>query len=327
MTIDQHIAAGIDLGSNTFRLLVAICSAGNFRALDKKLVTVRLVRGLEKTQILHERAMQKGLEVLRVFRTSLDHYQPQSIRVCGTEALRQARNSYLFLQKAEKILQNKIDIVTGEEEAHLSLAGALSGYEEPFSGTVLLVDVGGGSTELLFADQTTGQTRVESMGLGVVGLTEKFLAATQADITAMDALLTDTIGNALEKMKFLKKLPAVNIIGSGGTATSLAALDLNLTSYDESLVHGHILLNNGMEKLWSRRIVLPADKRNELPCLGEGRGEILPAGLRIYQVLLKLMRQNKIRVSDTGLLEGILLSSISYIPYLNCSPHNFIPKS
>jgi exopolyphosphatase/guanosine-5'-triphosphate,3'-diphosphate pyrophosphatase len=165
------------------------------------------------------------------------------------------------------------------------------------------------------------------MGLGVVGLTEKFLAATQADITAMDALLTDTIGNALEKMKFLKKLPAVNIIGSGGTATSLAALDLNLTSYDESLVHGHILLNNGMEKLWSRLIVLPADKRNELPCLGEGRGEILPAGLRIYQVLLKLMRQNKIRVSDTGLLEGILLSSISDIPYLNCSPHNFIPKS
>ena len=327
MTIDQHIAAGIDLGSNTFRLLVAICSAGNLSVLDKKLVTVRLGRGLAENKILHERAMEKGFEVLRIFRKSLDHYQPQSIRVCGTEALRQAENSYLFLQNAEEILQSKIDIVSGVEEAHLNLAGALSGYREPLSGTFLLVDVGGGSTELLFTDQATGQTGVESMGLGVIGLTEKFLTAPQPDIAAMDAILADTIGSALEKLKFPGKLSAVNIIGCGGTATSLAALDLNLTSYNESLVHAHILLRNTMEELWSRLIVLPADRRNELPCLGEGRGEILPAGLRIYQMLLKLVQQDRMRVSDTGLLEGILLSSISDISSLDSSQHNFIPKS
>jgi exopolyphosphatase/guanosine-5'-triphosphate,3'-diphosphate pyrophosphatase len=234
MTIDRHIAAGIDLGSNTFRLLVAICAADNMRVLDKKLVTVRLGRGLEENY-LHERAMEKGFEVLRIFRESLDHYQPQSIRSCGTEALRQAKNSHLFLRKAEEILQNKIDIVTGEEEAHLSLAGALSGSKEPLSGTFLLVDVGGGSTELLFTDQATGQTRVESIPLGVVGLTEKFLATPQPDITAIDSILSDTIGNALEKLKIFEKLPAVDIIGCGGTATSMAALDLNLTSYNESL--------------------------------------------------------------------------------------------
>jgi exopolyphosphatase/guanosine-5'-triphosphate,3'-diphosphate pyrophosphatase len=327
MTIDQHIAAGIDLGSNTFRLLVAICSAGNLSVLDKKLVTVRLGRGLAENKILHERAMEKGLEVLRIFRKSLDHYQPQSIRVCGTEALRQAANSYLFLRNAEEILQSKIDIISDAEEAHLNLAGALSGYREPLSGTFLLVDVGGGSTELLFADQTTGQTGVESIGLGVIGLTEKFLTASQPNIAAMDAILADTIGSALEKLSFPGKLSAVNIIGCGGTATSLAALDLNLISYNESLVHAHILLRNTMEELWSKLIVLPADRRNELPCLGEGRGEILPAGLRIYQMLLKLIQQDRIRVSDTGLLEGILLSSISDIPSLNCSQHNLMPKS
>jgi exopolyphosphatase/guanosine-5'-triphosphate,3'-diphosphate pyrophosphatase len=327
MTIDQHIAAGIDLGSNTFRLLVAICSAGNLNVLDKKLVTVRLGRGLAENKILHESAMEKGLEVLRIFRKSLDHYQPQSIRVCGTEALRQAANSYLFLQNAEEILQSKIDIVSGVEEAHLNLAGALSGCREPLSSTFLLVDVGGGSTELLFADQATGQTGVESMGLGVIGLTEKFLTASQPDIAAMDAILADTIANALEKLRFPGKLSAVNIIGCGGTATSLAALDLNLTSYNESLVHAHILLRNTMEELWGKLIVLPADKRNELPCLGEGRGEILPAGLRIYQMLLKLTQQDRMRVSETGLLEGILLSSISDISSLDSSQHNFIPKS
>ena len=325
MTIDQHIAAGIDLGSNTFRLMVVNFSAGNLRVLEKKLITVGLGRRLQENN-LHDHAIEKGLEVLRIFRETLNHYQPQSIRICGTEALRQARNRQLFLQKAEEILQYKIDIVTGEEEAHLSLAGALAGYMEPLSCSFLLVDAGGGSTELLFADTETGQTRVESMGLGVVSLTEKFLAPSQPDIAAMDTLLAKTISNALERLKIPKELPAVKIIGCGGTATSMGALALNLTSFND-VVHGHVLQSNGMEDLWSKLIMLPAGRRNEIPCLGEGRGEILPAGIRIYQVLLKLMRQDNMRVSNTGLLEGILLSSISGTPSLNCYPHNFIPES
>ncbi len=157
MTIDQHIAASIDLGSNTFRLLVASFSAGNLRVLEKKLVTVRLGHGLKKNHVLHDQAMKKGLEVMRIFRETLDQYQPQNIRICGTEALRQAKNSHHFLQKAEDILQNNIDIISGEEEAHLSLSGALSGYKKSLSETFLLVDVGGGSTELLFADQAKGK--------------------------------------------------------------------------------------------------------------------------------------------------------------------------
>ena len=326
MTIDKQIAAGIDLGSNTFRLLVANCSAGIVQVLDKKLVTVGLGQDLKEDH-LQVRAMEKGFQALRVFRKILDHYQPQSIRVCGTQALRQAKNKSLFLQNAEEILQSKIEIITGEEEANLSLAGALSGYMEPLSSTFLLVDVGGGSTEFIFADTSTGQTRIESMGLGVIGLTEKFITTPQPDIAALDIMLTETIGNALEKLKCLEKIPSMDIIGCGGTATSMAALDLNLASYNEARVHGHILLRNSLEELWGKLIVLPAEERNAIPCLGEGRGEILPAGVRIYQVLLKLMGHDRMRVSDTGLLEGILLSNISQTPFLDCSLHNFIPKS
>jgi exopolyphosphatase/guanosine-5'-triphosphate,3'-diphosphate pyrophosphatase len=309
MTIDQHIAASIDLGSNTFRLLVASFSAGNLRVLDKKLVTVRLGHGLKKNQVLHDQAMKKGLEVMRIFRETLDQYQPQNIRICGTEALRQAKNSHHFLQKAADILQNNIDIISGVEEAHF-----LAGYREPLSGPFLLVDVGGGSTELIFAEQATGQTRVECINQGVISLTENYFTTPQPDIAALDGLLTDAIGIALEKLNITGMHPAVNIIGCGGTATSMGALDLNLTSYNDSLVHGHILQLMNIEKLWSKLIVLPADKRNALPCLGEGRGEILPAGIRIYQVLMKLVEHDRIKISDTGLLEGILLSSIPDTP-------------
>jgi exopolyphosphatase/guanosine-5'-triphosphate,3'-diphosphate pyrophosphatase len=311
MTIHQHIAAGIDLGSNTFRLLLANHAAGRLTVLTRKMATVGLGRGLEDTGLLHEESMQKGIGVLRTFREILTEYQPQSIRICGTQALRQARNSSLFLGKAEELLQQPIDIICGEEEARLSFAGALAGSTAPFSGPMLLVDVGGGSTELVFAASPAGEPRVTSVPLGVVGLTEKFITAPHADPACLDSLLAETLDSAFTRLALMQKEQPVLIIGCGGTATSMAALDLNLSAYSAALVHGHVLQSSSMEKLWHKLAALPADKRNALPCLGEGRGEILPAGIRIYHVLVKLLQQDRMRVSDSGLLEGITLSGLS----------------
>ena len=311
MTIDQHIFAAIDLGTNTFRLLVGTCSADGINILEKKLVTVRLGQGLGQTHILGEAAMEKGLEVLRTFRGALDNYHVHLIRTCGTEALRQARNSPVFLEQAREILQNEIDIISGEEEARLSLDGALAGNISP-DGAFLLADVGGGSTEFILTDTITGQTRIASVNLGAVTLTEKFLAAGQYD-PMIDVLLAEKIGRALEKINLPGNRQAMTILGCGGTATSLAALHLNLDSYDESRVHGHILHRDNLAQLWNSLTAMPAAERNKLPCLGDGRGEILPAGLRIYQKLLEFLHQDRVQVSDTGLLEGILLSLITGI--------------
>jgi exopolyphosphatase/guanosine-5'-triphosphate,3'-diphosphate pyrophosphatase len=255
--------------------------------------------------------MQKGLDVLRNFRATLNRYQPKNLRVCGTEALRQARNSSIFLRQAEKILLQPIDIIDGGEEAHLSLTGALAGCKKPLSGPLLLVDVGGGSTELVSAESSAGESRVASVPLGVVGLTERFTGAMNPDLHRLDRLLAEILTAAFEKLNLFKKRPLL-IIGCGGTATSMAALDLGLSAYNASLVHGHVLQSVSIEKLWQRLIALPAETRNGLPCLGDGRGEILPAGIRLYHVLLKLLQQDRMRVSDTGLLEGILLSSLPY---------------
>ena len=301
MTIHQQTAAGIDLGSNTFRLLVANSSAGSLKTLAKKMATVRLARGLEDNGLLDEEAIRKGLAVVRSFQETLTDYRPQSLRVCGTEALRQARNSRLFLRKAEELLQQPIDILSGEEEARLSLAGVLAGYTGSFPGPMLLVDVGGGSTELVFAVAPEGKTRATSLGLGP-----------PLDPLSLDSLLTESLNEAFDKLALTKKEQPVIITGCGGTATSMAALDLNLSAYDASKVHGYVLHNTSIEKLWNRLAVLPADERNTLPCLGESRGEILPAGIRIYLMLLKLLQRDRMRVSDTGLLEGILLSGLSH---------------
>jgi len=310
MTINNHIAAGIDLGSNTFRLLAADCAADSLKVLAKKTATVRLGRGLAHGGLLHEESMQNGFSVLRSFRQVMDRHQPESIRICGTEALRQAKNSRLFLDRAEEILQHTIDIINGEEEARLSLAGVLAGCREPVSGPLLLVDVGGGSTELVFAESPSGKTRMISVPIGVVGLTENFISTPPIDPAPLDRLLKETLTKHLNGLKLLKKKNQIRVLGCGGTATSMAALDLNLTSYNESLVHGHVLNKRAIEKLWEKLIVLPADKRNALPCLGDARGEILPAGIRLYHVLLTILQEDRLSVSDTGLLEGILLSSL-----------------
>ena len=312
MTIHRHIAAGIDLGSNTFRLLVADCSAGIGKILAKKLATVRLGRGLEDKGHLHKDSIARGLTVLRSFRGILDHFQPCTLRICGTEALRQARNNLLFLQQAEEILQHPVSIINGEEEARLSLAGVLAGMRESLSLPLLLADVGGGSTELLAADQSAANPRIKSLPLGVVSLTERFITASGPALASLDNQLTASLAPALKELALLPDRQPILIIGSGGTATSMAALDQGLTVYNESLVQGHVLQYHAIEKLWDKLIGLPAAERNELPCLADGRGEILPAGIRIYYTLLKLLQQDSMRVSDTGLLEGIMLSSLNH---------------
>lgn len=313
MTIHQNIAAGIDLGSNTFRLLVANYTPESLAVLAKKMATVRLGQGLADSGLLQENAMHKGLDVLHTFRQILNRYQPQYLRVCGTAALRQARNSGLFLQKAEDILQQTINIINGHEEARLSLAGALAGFRSPLASPLLLVDVGGGSTELVFAESSRGKIRVESVPLGTIGLTERFIETKDAHQDRLDKLLAELLAAALEKLQLDKKQPLL-VVGCGGTATSMAALDLGLSTYNPNQVHGYVLQMTSLEKLWNRLILLTADERNGLPCLGDGRGEILPAGLRIYSVLLKLLQQLRLQVSDTGLLEGILLSSLDHAP-------------
>jgi len=175
----------------------------------------------------------------------------------------------------------------------------------------LLVDVGGGSTELVFVRSPAAEVRAKSIGFGVVGLTEKFFGVSSPDIDRLDSYLAETLHDVLRNQLNFPQEMEVLITGCGGTATSMAALTLNQASYDASRVHGHMLSAAAIEKLWYKLAVLSPIQRNALPCLDHGRGEILPAGIRTYHVLLKLLRQESFRVSDTGLLEGIMLSSIN----------------
>lgn len=309
MTIPMQIGAGIDLGSNTFRLLIAEWRDGKLTVLAKKMATVGLGRGLDEDGLLQEESMQRGFAALRSFRRTLDRCQSPNLRVCGTEALRRAKNSRSFLDEAGALLGQQVETISGIEEARLSLAGALAGWPEPLPGPLLLADVGGGSTELIFANSAAGVIRAASVDLGVVTLTDRFPVYRSPDVAGLDNRITDSLAGALRQLPLLSP-EAISVIGCGGSATSMVALALNLSAYDESQVHGFSLKAAVMEQLWHSLKALTAAERNALPCLGEGRGAILPAGIRVFQVLLRLLQQERMRVSDTGLLEGIMRSSL-----------------
>jgi len=314
MANNPPLAAGIDLGSNTFRLLIARCHAGRLQPLVKKLASVRLGRGLTENNILQQESLAKASEVLASFREILDAHDIKHLRICGTAALRTARNSAEFIHQAHAIMDHSIEVITSDEEARLTITGVLATLQKPWPDTLLLIDVGGGSTELIFSAVPHERTVIRSLPIGAVSLTEQFLHEPRIKEDAVDKLhgfLLQSLQPALDELQLLDMKEDMTVLGCGGTATSLAALDLDLTRYDAALVQGHTLFSSNIDQLWEQLSNLTAAERNLIPGLEEGRGEILPAGIRIYQVLLDLLQCKQILVSDSGLLEGIARSGLS----------------
>jgi exopolyphosphatase/guanosine-5'-triphosphate,3'-diphosphate pyrophosphatase len=314
MINDPPVAAGIDLGSNTFRLLVARCSAGHLEPLEKKLVTVRLALGLTKDNYLRKESLNKAFETLADFRKLLVMYPVRHLRICGTEALRTARNSGIFLQNAHSIMGHPVEIITSGQEAELTLNGVLAALTTTRPDTMLLVDVGGSSTELILS-QPSRAARIRSLSLGAVSLTEQFFDVPRIKKDAVNTLknlLAKVLQPAIDDLQLFNIKEKIIVFGCGGTATSMAALDMNLTQYEADLVQGHILKQGSIDTLWDKLSMLSKNERSRIPGLENGRGDILPAGIMIYQVLLDLLGLNSISVSDAGLLEGITISNVSH---------------
>ncbi len=297
--------AAVDMGSNSFRLLIARSSAKGLAVVQKELVTVRLSENMRKNNVLSSEAQQRAIQALHFFKSCLEPFNIEQLRACGTEALRKANRKNIFLQKASSILGAPVEILTGEEEAALSFAG-VSGFLPVVKKNTLVFDVGGSSTETICKGK--GPAFVKSFPLGAVGLTEAFYLD---QIPSNDNLAAARQHIYSHITQILAPQPDSYLIGTGGTITALAALDLNLAHYDEKKVHGHVLRASSLNKLIANFSSLTGEERNKLAGLDHGRGEIILGGALIFQIILDHFSQEKILVSDTGLLEGILLSCYS----------------
>jgi exopolyphosphatase/guanosine-5'-triphosphate,3'-diphosphate pyrophosphatase len=306
-TANKNITvAAIDLGSNTFRLLVAEIKGNETTVLLKRNVTVKLGHGLSAASGLAPATIANGLAALAEFKAVMDRANVDCCRCCGTEALRKAVNAKVFLDSASEVVGVEIKVISGREEAILSCRGVLAAMADPTTSfPLLIIDVGGSSTELIYLKGPSAQPLSVSLPAGAAVFTE--LAATggrQAAVAGFSAKLR----------AFLKKTSVttgkITVVGTGGTATALAVLDLALDHYDEKKVHGHQLMGEGIMQISSDLTTMSAAARDFLPGLEEGRGNILMAGLEIYQEILATIEVDSMIISDSGLLEGIMLSCL-----------------
>ena len=295
----------MDIGTNSFRLLVAEVEDGRLHPLVHDLVTVRLGEGLGASGLLAPAAMVRAETALAGFAGIMAAYPLHSVRACATHAVRKAANREDFLQRAEALLGFRIEVLSGEEEARLALLGVLSGLTEKWRRyPLVVVDVGGGSSEVILQATAGSEPRVMSLPLGAVGLSEEF----GADSIAMREKIRTSLAPALRR--FSKGEMAEQgslLVTSGGTATSLAALALGLERYDARRIQNYSLSQAVLDRLLARLAALSPGERNGLPTLAHGRGEIIVAGAMILQEL-QLVLASPVLVSDAGLLEGILLS-------------------
>jgi exopolyphosphatase/guanosine-5'-triphosphate,3'-diphosphate pyrophosphatase len=285
--------AAIDLGTNTTRLLVGDVVDGRVEPLVRRSTITRLGEGVDARRRLLPFPIARVRNCLSDYRRELESLGAERALLVATSAVREAENGEAFLGEIEWSYGFTTRLLSGEDEAHLTLRGV----GELGAGTVV-VDIGGGSTELV-----SSSDRV-STNLGSVRLTERFL---DSDPPSADELraLRDAIRAVLAE----HDLPAAYAVGVAGTITSLAALDLDLVEYDSGRVHGHLMSEAEIAAQLGRLASLPLAERREVPGLEPERAPVIVAGAAILLEVMRYLGLSEIAVSERDLLDGAALEA------------------
>ncbi len=301
------------MGTNTFRLLVARMDV-NSRPLPvrKEQVITRLGGGFDRTGgRISEPALERAEKALEFFSQIIAEEKADSVVAAATEIVRRASNGPDFLDRAARILGAEVDVLTPEKEARLALRGIMA-YTSPLQGLAVTLDVGGGSTELALADGVEPLDWI-SLELGVVDLSERVLG--KGDPPAAEALAEceKEIAASLEKAvdKFGKHARPGVLVGTGGTATSLAVIDLGQDEYDEAAVQNHAINRNRVGELERWLSTMTFEERAKIFPLAGGREDVIIPGGMITRVAMELFDIEEMMVSDSGLLEGLAMAGAS----------------
>lgn len=297
--------AVIDLGTNTVRLLVAeLRPGGGWSPLHAEQRVTRLGEGLRTTGALGDAAMTRTAAAVADYVARARADGASSVRVVGTSAVRDAQNGRAFAERLTRETGTRVDVISGDEEARLTLRGLGRGLT--LSGAIVAFDIGGGSTEYVLARDATLVAAV-SLVLGVVPLAERFPFPDRLDPTRYVTML-----HGIQE-QLARELPATiadaridALVGTAGTVTTLAALDLGLARYDPERVHGHRLTRTAVDRLLARLGALTVTERGVLPCLEPGRADLIIPGTAIVVATMERLGVDALVVSEYGLREGIM---------------------
>jgi len=303
--------AAIDLGSNTVRLLVVEVGAdGGWSVVDQDQAVTRLGEGLAATGRLGEAPMRRTAGVVVEYVRRAERAGADEVAVVATSAVREAANGRQFVARLARSTGRAVAVVSGEDEARLTVHGILRGLAAP-PALLLAVDVGGGSTEFVLA-RDGAVAAVTSLPLGVVPLAERYPFPGRVDwprYRRMEAEIARRLAEGLPPV--VRGAGVDELVGTAGTVTTLGALDLGLATYDPARVQGHRMDRAALERLLARLGGLTVVERGRLPCLEPGRADLIVPGLAIVLAALEVTGARRLVVSDWGLREGILVDAIA----------------
>lgn len=298
--------AAIDIGTNTILLLIAeLEENGVFQVLEDQAEITRLGEAVDYTRWIGSDGKERSLEVLRAYLERCRDLGVDEIVAVGTSALRDARNAEDFKAHFKRELGLDLRILSGEEEASYSYLAVQRGLDL-VGKEVLVVDVGGGSTELIWAKEG-GLHRLASLDMGSVRLTERFLPSDPVREEEV-AQLTMTIDSKLEPLlvDWGKEARLSVMVGIAGTFTTLAAVEKRLSHYSHHEVHGSCLSRAEVQRqvrLFKGKTVA---ERREIPGLEPKRADVIFAGALLIDRIMALFRVEQVMVSDQGIRYGLL---------------------
>ena len=296
--------AGIDVGSNTLRMLISYPDACGVRQFEYRQKITRLGGNYSPVDGLSGSSMERTLEAFSEFAKILRERPVTQLKAVGTAALRRAHNSRQLIDQVKKHTGINLEIITGAQEARLTAAGVLS-VCTPCQDEILIVDIGGGSTEFIFyADKRIQYS--QSYPVGVVRVCEETAAGGERQQLFADLLRqlsTDLRDAGVSSQQLARCL----LVGTAGTVTSLAAMNLQMTSYDRNRINNHLLETAWLEQTHLFLSHLSISQREQLPGMEAGRGDLILPGLELVIALCRHFNQHSLRVVDAGLLEGLLL--------------------
>ena len=297
----------IDIGTNSIKFCVAQkASDGTLEVLEDANDIARLGEGLRETGLISPEALERNAQSVAAFAKEAEEMGVSRVLAVGTMALRTAKNTADFTARVKELCGLTVDVLPGDEEARLAYLAVLSGLPVQ-EGELVIFDTGGGSTEFIFGQGKELKNRM-SVNLGAVLITEKHLSDDPVKPGAVQAALAeikDTFDNAQVNGN------PVQLVGMGGTVTSMGAVKHKMVKYDPDVIQGSELTLADVEEQINDYSARTLEKRREIPGLQPKRADVILAGACILKDILSRMNADRLVISDRGLRHGLLFDQLN----------------
>jgi len=302
--------AAIDLGANTVRILIAEPEGEHFSIVYSDQVITRLSAGLGKSKKLDEAAMKRTVDGVAALLKNAESFLPFNLVIAAASAGRNAVNSHELDVRLRSAVGYGLKVITWETEARLALKGARMVMEEDNNGFILF-DIGGGSTEFIHSKRK-GKNAAVGTDLGVVRLSESYLSAHPVIDYEYRNMAEEVKAKVDQAFDQLAPDGRETIVGTAGTVTSMAAMDLELDEYNSAMINHHKLTLRAVEVMRLKLSMMTIPQMSRIGPLKGGREDLIIPGIAIVEAVMRRMGVDNLVVSDFGLREGLILEMLEH---------------